>query len=96
MSGAIPKQLSRSQFNRRLHRPKPQFVILFEILGQAYKQHNQDAKYLIDTFPIPACVFAQVFFTHLDTLDEIYPALMVGIDLVDRVLDGVFSSHMAC
>lgn len=28
---------------------------LFEILGQAYKQHNTDAKYLIDTFPIPVC-----------------------------------------
>jgi len=29
--------------------------MLFEILGQAYKAHNQDAKYLIDTFPIPVC-----------------------------------------
>ena len=55
MSGAIPKQLSRSQFNRCLHRLKSQFVMLFEILGQTYKQYNQDAKYLIDTFPIPAC-----------------------------------------
>jgi hypothetical protein len=55
MSGAIPTQLSRSQFNRRLHRLKSQFVILFEILGQAYKTHNAEATYLIDTFPIPAC-----------------------------------------
>ncbi len=55
MSGAIPTQLSRSQFNRRLHRLKSQFVLLFEILGQAYKQHNTPAKYLIDTFPIPVC-----------------------------------------
>lgn len=55
MSGAIPKRLSRSQFNRRLHRLKPQLVLLFEVLGQAYKQHNQNATYLIDTFPIPVC-----------------------------------------
>lgn len=55
MSGAIPRRLSRSQFNRRLHRLKPQLVLLFEILGQAYKQHNDNALYLIDTFPIPVC-----------------------------------------
>lgn len=55
MSGAIPIQLSRSQFNRRLHRLKSQFVLLFEILGQSFKQHNTKATYLIDTFPIPVC-----------------------------------------
>jgi len=30
MSGAIPTRLSRSQFNRRVHRLKPHFVMLFE------------------------------------------------------------------
>ena len=55
MSRAIPIQLSRSQFNRRLHRLKPQFALLFEILGQAWKKQNRDATYLIDTFPVPVC-----------------------------------------
>ena len=55
MSGAIPIRLSRSQFNRRVHGLKPQFVLLCEILGQAWKQQNREATYAIDTFPVPAC-----------------------------------------
>lgn len=55
MCGAIPTRLSRSQFNRRVHRMKPHFVMLFEILGQAFKAHHDEATYVIDTFPIPVC-----------------------------------------
>ena len=55
MCGAIPVRLSRSQFNRRVHRLKPHFVMLFEILGQAFKAHHDEATYVIDTFPIPVC-----------------------------------------
>ncbi len=55
MSGLIPVRLSRSQFNRRVHRIKPHFVMLFEILGQAFKAHHDEATYVIDTFPIPVC-----------------------------------------
>ena len=55
MSGMIPVRLSRSQFNRRVHRMKPHFVMLFEILGQAFKAHHDAATYVIDTFPIPVC-----------------------------------------
>ena len=38
-----------------LHRIKPHFVTLFEILGQAFKAHHDEATYVIDTFPIPVC-----------------------------------------
>ena len=55
MCGAIPVRLSRSQFNRRVHRMKPHFVMLFEILGQVFKAYHDDATYVIDTFPIPVC-----------------------------------------
>lgn len=29
--------------------------MLFEILGQAFKAHHDEATYVIDTFPIPVC-----------------------------------------
>jgi hypothetical protein len=51
----IPKMLSRSRFNRRLHRVKPLFLMLFSMLGEHWKELNVDSIYLIDTFPIAAC-----------------------------------------
>ena len=49
MSGMIPIRLSRSQFNRRVHRVKPHFVMLFEILGQAFKFVQQIHRKRIET-----------------------------------------------
>ena len=51
----IPKMLSRSRFNRRLHRVEPILLMLFECLGQAWKQLNTESVYSIDSFPIAVC-----------------------------------------
>ena len=48
----IPQMLSKSRFNRRWHRLAPQFLMLFEVLGEHFKALNADSIYVIDTFPI--------------------------------------------
>ncbi|WP_271252288.1 transposase [Pseudanabaena sp. Chao 1811] len=51
----MPNMLSRSRFNRRLYRVEPMLLMLFEALGQAWKQLNTESVYSIDSFPIPVC-----------------------------------------
>jgi hypothetical protein len=51
----IPGMLSPSRFNRRLHRIKPMFLILFSVLAEVWKELNADAIYSLDSFPIPVC-----------------------------------------
>ena len=53
--GYIPHMLSKSQFNRRLHRIKELFIILFNLLGKTWKTLNTDAIYVIDSLPIAVC-----------------------------------------
>ena len=51
----MPKVLSKSQFSRRLHRVKPRFLQVFAILGEHWKELNEETIYLIDTFPVKVC-----------------------------------------
>ena len=44
--------LSKSRFNGRLHRTKPMFITLFEILGESFVQLNKQKRYAVDTIPI--------------------------------------------
>ena len=53
--GYIPRMLHKSRFSRRLHRVKPQFLTLFAVLAEVWKQSNPDGIYAIDTFPVPVC-----------------------------------------
>lgn len=53
--GYIPRMLSKSRFSRRLHRIKPFFVTLFNMLGEYWKSLNAGSVYSIDTFPVPVC-----------------------------------------
>jgi Transposase DDE domain len=53
--GYIPNMLSKSRFNRRLHRLAELFVTLFAGLGETWKELNRRSIYIIDSFPIPAC-----------------------------------------
>jgi hypothetical protein len=53
--GYIPTMLSRSRFNRRLHRLADLFLALFSLLGETWKELNVDSIYSIDSFPIAAC-----------------------------------------
>jgi hypothetical protein len=51
----VPKMLSKSRFNRRLHRVKPVFLTLFACLSQVWRELNADCIYSIDTFPLALC-----------------------------------------
>jgi len=53
--GYMPRMLDKSRFCRRVHRIKPWFLTLFALLGEHWKQWNEESLYLIDTFPIAAC-----------------------------------------
>lgn len=53
--GYIPKMLSKSRFNRRLHRIHDLFLTLFYLLGETWKELNSGSVYVIDSYPIPAC-----------------------------------------
>lgn len=47
-----PQMLSKSRFNRRLHRIKPFFLTLFRLLATTWKELNSEAIYAMDTFPV--------------------------------------------
>jgi hypothetical protein len=53
--GYIPVMLSRSRFNRRLHRIKHFFLSLFALIAECFKSLNEESVYILDTFPIAAC-----------------------------------------
>lgn len=57
-TNCIPKMLSKSQFNRRLHRLVPQIRHLFEVVGQCWKRlaaQEAEPVFLLDSFPVPCC-----------------------------------------
>jgi hypothetical protein len=53
--GYIPQMLSKSHLNRRLHRLKETFILLFNLLGAVWKRLNSDAIYVMDSLPIAVC-----------------------------------------
>lgn len=55
--GYIRRMLSKSQFNRRLHRTAELFERLFQGLSVFFKQQETDAEglFLIDSFPVEVC-----------------------------------------
>ena len=55
--GYIPKMLSKSQFNRRLHRAAHFFETLFEGMAAFFKEQEQrgEGSFLIDSFPVHVC-----------------------------------------
>src|SRR2546430_8176097 len=53
--GYIPHMVSKSRFNRRLHRIKDIFIVLFNLLGNIWKTLNTQAIYVIDSIPIAVC-----------------------------------------
>ncbi len=53
--GYIPNMLSKSRFNRRLHRIAELFLTLFLRLGETWKKLNERSTYVIDSFPIAVC-----------------------------------------
>lgn len=53
--GYMPRMLDKSRFCRRLHRLKPLFLTLFALLGEHWKELNEESVYVIDTCPIAVC-----------------------------------------
>ena len=53
--GYMPQMLSRSRFNRRLHRIADLFLTLFLSLGEYWKVLNERSSYILDSYPIAAC-----------------------------------------
>lgn len=53
--GYMPQMLSKSRFNRRWHRLTDRFWALFNLLGETWKQLNEDSIYIVDSFPVPVC-----------------------------------------
>jgi len=53
--GYIPGMLGKSRFNRRLHRIHDLFLTLFQLLGESWKDLNEQSIYVLDSFPIATC-----------------------------------------
>ena len=68
----IPNMISRSRFNRRLHRVEPMLLVLFEALGQAWKHRNTESVYSIDSGSIPVCDNIRIPRSKIYGGDEAY------------------------
>jgi hypothetical protein len=53
--GYLPVALSASRFIRRLHRCEPLIAPLFHVLASLAHETNDEALYIIDSFPLPVC-----------------------------------------
>jgi hypothetical protein len=53
--GYIPKMLAKSRFNRHQHQIAGLFLVLFNLLGEVWKQLNRESVYIVDSFPISVC-----------------------------------------
>lgn len=53
--GYIPQMVSKSQLSRRLHRLDYLFVTLFRVLGETFKELNEESVYIIDSAPVAVC-----------------------------------------
>lgn len=53
--GYMPRMLTKSRFNRRWHRLADPFWALFNLLGETWKQLNEDSFYIVDSFPVAVC-----------------------------------------
>jgi DDE family transposase len=53
--GYIPNMLEKSHFNRRQHRIAELFLIVFDLLGNFWKELNEQSVYILGSFPLAAC-----------------------------------------
>ena len=53
--GYIPHMVSKSRFNRRLHRIKEICIVFFHLCAQTWKMLNTEAIYVIDSIPVAVC-----------------------------------------
>jgi hypothetical protein len=63
--GYIPRMLEKSRFNRRQHKITELFLVVVELLGDCWKELNEESVYVIDSFPISACDNYRIPRCHL-------------------------------
>lgn len=61
----MKRVLSRSRFNRRIHRISMLMHDLFEQLGMVIKEITGETEYLIDSFPVAMCDNIRIFNVQL-------------------------------
>jgi len=69
--GLMKRLLSRSRFSRRLSRLIDLIHLLFHKLGSVFKELHWDARYLLDSFPVPVCDNIRIRRCRL-VQDELY------------------------
>jgi hypothetical protein len=60
-----PTMLSRSRLNRRLSQIQHLFVTLFDLLGQTWKELNEESIYIMDSFPVAMCDNDRIPHAHI-------------------------------
>ena len=68
--GYIPDMLSKSQYNRRLHRATPLLRWLFRQIARIHKQKTEEDIYLIDSFPASVCKNIRIPQTRIYGAEE--------------------------
>jgi hypothetical protein len=63
--GYIPKMLEKSRFNRRQHKIAELFLVVFDVLGDFWKQWNEKSVYVMDSFPVSVCDNYRIQRCHL-------------------------------
>jgi hypothetical protein len=64
--GYMPRMLSKSRFNRRLHAiPEHLWQGLFHVLSEAAKHRNVSGEYIMDSCPVPVCDNIRIRRCHL-------------------------------
>jgi hypothetical protein len=54
--GYIPKAISKSRFNRRLHAIEPcLWRTLFDVLAEVFKCEHSEQTYVVDSLPVAVC-----------------------------------------
>jgi hypothetical protein len=53
--GYIPNMLAKSRFNRRQHKIAGLLLVVFNLLGEVWKELNSESVYIVDSFPISVC-----------------------------------------
>lgn len=67
----IPKMLSKSRFNRRLHALGPELIgDVQKIIGEIFKSLNPTQEYAVDSFPVPVCENIRIFHSKIYTEEE--------------------------
>ena len=72
--GYMPKMVSESRFNRRLHKiPEELWMSLFQILAEIHTQVNSANEYIVDSCPVPVCNNLRIRRNHIYRLKSHRP-----------------------